>query len=141
MRWINKIKVNIIMLLVVLMVLAPQTYLNTAYAQSIVSLYPQYTTSLASSQVIYSSAGSALRGFQVTTSSVAGYVMLFDATSAPADGAVTPVKCVYISYPGTVLLGPDPGTAWLAKYGWTVVFSSTGCFTKTASATAFISGQ
>lgn len=70
------------------------------------------------------------------TASVAGYLMTFDATSAPVDGAVTPKECI-----------PVASGSWAAHdlqfapdnygSGIVVVFSTTGCATKTASATAF----
>lgn len=78
-----------------------------------------------------------LYGLYVTTGATAGYLMTFNATSAPADGAVTPVDCVYVPATTTIALwwGPQPPEYF--STGISVAFSSTGCFTKTASATAF----
>lgn len=66
--------------------------------------------------------------------------MIFNATSLPADGAVTPAKCY-----------AEPAGAISASYGFNVPVqfstgivigvSSTGFLTKTASAPAFISGD
>jgi hypothetical protein len=68
--------------------------------------------------------------------------MVFDATTAPADGAVTPKVCRYIKSDGT---GGATSLAWANPLtfatGISTAFSSTGCFTKTASATAFFGGQ
>jgi hypothetical protein len=78
-----------------------------------------------------------LRTFYVTiATAVTGFVMTFDAVSAPADGAVTPRECIYLVGPGTIVR--DYG-ARSEPYitGLTAVWSTTGCFTKTASATAF----
>jgi hypothetical protein len=77
-----------------------------------------------------------LRSLYVTTGAVAGYVMTFNAVSAPADGAVTPVECIAAPANSTVSLDFGETTEQYVT-GLTAVFSSTGCFTKTASATAF----
>lgn len=81
-------------------------------------------------------------GFTVVPS-VAGYAMAWDATSAPADGAVSPAGCWPVSPPAAG--GPNPYVSManspagvLVSTGITVAFSTTGCFVKTASA-AFIS--
>lgn len=111
---------------------------SSASADGIVSTA---TSALASNLVLKSGAGN-LYGFVVTSSTgTPGYVMVFNATSAPADGAVTPVKCYYL--PANSSIGVDfrPGPMPYFSTGITAVFSSTGCFTKTASATAFISGE
>jgi hypothetical protein len=94
---------------------------------------PVVSTSASSSLVLKASPGSILS--LSATSATPGYVMLFDATSAPADGAVTPKYC----WQGPVS-GPWPTPAAFAV-GITAVYSTTGCATKTASATAWFSGQ
>jgi hypothetical protein len=66
--------------------------------------------------------------------------MLFNTTSAPADGGVTPTECVPVPAnmaTGVAFSGLPPETY---NIGITAVFSTTGCFTKTASATAFFHG-
>lgn len=107
---------------------------------------PASTTALASSLVVKASAGT-LYSFSATadstlapTGSSVWYLMIFNATSAPADGAVTPVKCYQVS-------GAQTGGTFAAggvgpfSAGITMVASTTGCFTKTASAHAFMSGD
>lgn len=76
--------------------------------------------------------------FQVT-STAAGFVMLFDATSAPADGVVTPVECYPIVLGGNVVM--DYNIPLGFANGMVIVVSSTGCFIKTSSAVAFISAM
>lgn len=99
---------------------------------------PSPVSAAASSLVLKSSAGS-LSSLSVTLGATAGYVMVFNATSAPADGAVTPVYCWQVPANGSLALAwPNPA---VFSTGIIAVFSSTGCFTKTASATAFIAGQ
>ena len=81
-----------------------------------------------------------LRSLYVTAGAAAGYLMTFDAVSAPADGAVTPVECIAVAANQTGSL--DFGeTAEQYVTGLTAVFSTTGCFSKTGSATAFFKAR
>lgn len=92
------------------------------------------------SHVIKASAG-ALYGFSVTTGASAGVVQILNATSAPVDGAITPIKCYDVAANSTVSASWEPIPLWFST-GITIVFSTgTACFTKAASATAFISGD
>lgn len=100
-------------------------------------LAPVATSAVGSNTVVKASAGT-LYGFS-GNSTVNGFFMLFNATSAPVDGAVTPVKC-YPYVANTPFAAGFYPPLFLST-GITVVFSTTGCFTKTASATAFISGD
>lgn len=101
-------------------------------------------STLCASDVLKNSAG-ALYSFEVqadaTLSGAAWYVMIFDATSLPADGTVTPAKC-YAQPSGTTQMG---GTlaAGGATFGTGIVIgvSTTGCYTKTASTHAYIAGD
>lgn len=99
---------------------------------------PVKSASAESNHVLDATAGN-LYSVYVTTGATAGFLMLFNATSAPADGAVTPIECLIAPANSTTGLDrsqiPD-----VFSTGITSVFSSTGCFTKTASATAFFSG-
>lgn len=81
-----------------------------------------------------------IRSLYVTTGATAGYLMTFNAVSAPVDGAVTPVICVAAPANSTVAMDFGDTTDQYVT-GMTAVFSTTGCFTKTASATAFFSGR
>lgn len=97
------------------------------------------TTAVASNLVGKGSAGNFYAG-TITTGATAGFGMLFNATALPANGAVTPVNCWVI--PANSTAGISYGqTPYVASTGITIGFSSTGCFTLTASATAFISEQ
>lgn len=100
-------------------------------------LVPSATAALNSAQVVKASAGT-LYGFSAN-STVNGFFMLFNATAAPGDGAVTPVKCY--PYVANTPFGAGFYPPLFLSTGITVVFSTTGCFSKTASATAFISGD
>lgn len=93
-----------------------------------------------SSHVLKAGAGT-LYGLDVTTGAAAGYVMLFNATSAPADGAVTPIKAWVVSANSSLGVSFIPGPPLAFSAGITATFSTTGPFTKTASSTAFFSGE
>ena len=81
-----------------------------------------------------------LNGFSVTTGASAGYVMIFDATSVPANGTVTPSYCYEVPANTTLGASWDNIPASFTN-GIVFVFSTTGCFTKTISNTAFFSVQ
>lgn len=105
---------------------------------SIAAVTPIASAAAESSHVIKGSAGT-LYDWHATIGAVAGYVMIFNAASAPADGAVTPIFCYAVAAFNTVFnTGQVPTTF---STGITMVFSSTGPFTKTASATAFFSAK
>lgn len=93
------------------------------------------STALETNHVLKASAGT-LYSLAVATPAAAGYLMVFNATSAPSDGAVTPVFCQQIAASTGLTL------AWVtpASYstGITVVYSSTGCLTKTAANAFFM---
>jgi hypothetical protein len=91
------------------------------------------------SHVFKSSAG-LLNGFDATSGGTAGYLLILDSATVPADGPVAPRFC--FALPAT----QTTGASWLSypvnfNNGIVVVFSSTGCFTKTISSTAFFSAQ
>ena len=94
-------------------------------------------TATAAGSIVLKAAAGVLTGFSVTSSSTtAGYVMVFDSATVPSDGTVTPKFCYYLTAPGTV------AASWLQypvpfANGISVVFSSTGCYTKTISNTGF----
>lgn len=129
-----------LLLTVLTLALAPVS----ALAQSS-SLNPpasvQATSAAASNLIV--SGPHLLLGFHVTPT-VAGYVMIFDATSAPADGTVSPLGCFGVPAPASAGLSStlsmaNTPLATTAQNGIAVVFSTTGCFTLTKSSTAYIS--
>lgn len=101
-------------------------------------IVPVQTGSLGSAATIKSGAGN-LYSINCVSTSASGYLMLFDATSPPADGAVTPKRVFLMAANSSIEYSWDIPIAFVT--GMTAVFSSTGPFTKTASATAFISGS
>lgn len=96
------------------------------------SLVPVVSSASESSHVLKSGPGNL---YSVYATGATGYLMVFDATSAPADGAVTPKLCVPAGSSVSYLPGPP---AYFST-GIVAVLSSTGCFTKTA-VSGFISG-
>ena len=97
------------------------------------------TAALASNLVLKGTAGS-LYACYVTTGSTAGWLMLFDASAAPANGPVSPKNCIYCPANATTEIELPFLTVEPFGTGITAAFSSTGPFTFTASATVFIKG-
>lgn len=104
---------------------------------------PISSSALAANTVIKSSAGS-LASFQVaadsTLSGAAWWIMIYNAASAPSDGAVTPIKC-YAMTSGVTSFSAGWSIPVSFSTGIVIGVSTTGCFTKTASTHAFISGD
>lgn len=101
-------------------------------------------TTLCASVVAKASAG-VLYSFEVeadsTLDAAQWYVMIFNATSLPADGTVTPAKC-YAVASGQAQTGGQFASGGLTfSTGITIGVSSTGCYSKTASTHAFIGGD
>lgn len=105
---------------------APASASRTSVAASDLSVAGQHT----------------LLGFTVAAPA-AGFVMVFDAVSAPANGTVSPAACYPIPTPGagqwSSLSMANTPIAVGVTTGITIVYSTTGCYTLTKSATAFIS--
>jgi hypothetical protein len=82
-----------------------------------------------------------IHGASITTGGSAGYFMIMNAAADPGNGTVKPIKCVVVAANATVTVTADPDTAWDFPLGVVLVFSTTGCFTETQSATAFFTWQ
>lgn len=111
---------------------------QTPTDQAGAALLSSATTAVGSSLILKSTAGN-LYGYNVVAGASAGYVMIFNSATVPADGAVTPLRCI----PLAANAGIDRSFDIPRRFtnGITIVFSTTGPFTKTASATAFIAGE
>jgi hypothetical protein len=104
----------------------------TPTADTTLGVAPAASTSAEACHVFKASAGNvySLSGYV----DGAAFIMVFNATSAPADGAVTPVVWAYAAVAGTWSL--DYGAIPAAfSTGVTVCRSSTGPLTKTAVST------
>lgn len=101
------------------------------------------SSALAANLVVKGSAGN-LYSFQVsadsTLSGAAWWIMIYDATSAPGDGAVTPARCYALPSGTTSFAAAFPTPVRFAT-GITIGVSTNGCFTKAASTHAFIAGD
>ena len=125
--------------------IAPDSYGNvpiTVAPSTGGGIAPIVSAAAESNHVFKTSAGN-LYGLSVTIGATSGYVLLFDATSLPANGVVTPISCYPITSNGTNgLLAVSWGSIPAAfAIGLVAGFSTTGCFTLTASATATFSAQ
>jgi hypothetical protein len=105
---------------------------------------PVVSASLEASHVIDAAPGN-LYSISATnlTGGVSGNLLVFDATSAPGDGAVTPKVCVPFDSLGKAQASFLPGPPLVFATGITAVASSAvSCFTKTTGViTAFFLGM
>jgi hypothetical protein len=99
------------------------------------AITPGSSSTTEGSHVLKSSAGN-LYSVYCLAGSTAGFLMTFNATSAPADGSVTPVECIPVAANqyASIDFGDLPDAY---STGIVAVFSTTGPVTKTVSATAF----
>lgn len=105
-----------------------------------IGITPIVSTGAEASHVFKASSGNLYSAY-VTVGSTAGYLMIFNAISVPVDGVVAPIQCIPVASNQTTGLSFGIGPPEVYSIGITAVFSSTGCFTKTASATAFFHGS
>lgn len=97
------------------------------------------TASLATSKVIKASAGN-LYGLNCAATTVAGMFLLHNSATAPAAGAVTPIKVYPVGIGQAIDVTFDPPIR--CGTGISITFTTAATpFTQTDSATAFISGD
>lgn len=96
-------------------------------------------TTVAASNVVVKGTPGNLYGFDAASGASAGYVMVFNATSLPANGTVTPLKVYNIAANSSMSITYNPPL--VCSTGITLGFSTTGPFSLTASTTAFLSGD
>lgn len=116
----------------------PLATTGTPNSNATTGVAPSAVTVASSSRVLKASAGN-LYGFNVTSGASAGYVLVYNLAAPPADGTVTPVKTYVIAANASLEVSYNPPRRF--STGCVVVFSTTGPFTQTLSATAFISGD
>lgn len=112
-----------------------------------VGIAPGVAGSAVSSLVLKASGGN-LYNIYVTAGATAGWLMVFNATALPANGATTAGNaagnmqdCIAVPANTTQSITYNPGPPEVFSTGITAAFSSTACGTLTASATAFIHGS
>lgn len=112
-----------------------------AVAQGPITIAPQVTTTITSNLVAKAYPGF-LYGFVGTTGSTAGCFFVFDATSLPGNGSVTPALApIEAGANTTVALSFAPSPPAYFSTGIVIGFSSTCGLTLTASSTALISAM
>jgi len=126
------------------------------------AITPVSSSALESSHVLKASAGNLYSVYAINSTSTSGYLVIINATSAPADGAITPLACAPLPANGggafssgfssgfSSAVSASPGLAGIQFHvpesystGITAVLTSaTSCFTKTTGViTGYISGQ
>lgn len=103
-------------------------------------MLPQAPSTATESNHVFKAGPGWIPEFQVNSGAVSVWVMLFNAVAAPADGAVTPVKWYQLPAASTLGASFSP-VALQFTTGMTAVCSTTGPFTKTATATCTFSGE
>lgn len=74
----------------------------------------------------------------VTTAASAGLLMVFNSTTVPGDGAVTPIHCIPVAASSSQFVNFAPQPPEWYSTGIVVAFSTgTNCFNKAISTTAF----
>ena len=93
--------------------------------------------------VLKASAGNLYSVYATNLTSTAGFLLVLNSTTSPADGAVTPLACVPLPASSYAQIDYSPGPPQVFSTGITAVVSSaTTCFTKTTGTiTAFINGR
>lgn len=104
------------------------------------AIVPDASVAAANSLVIKAGAGNLFWVYATNTTATNGFLLVFNATSAPADGAVVPLDCVALAGNSTASIGGEPAARY--STGIVAVLSSgANCFTKTTGViTGFISG-
>lgn len=103
-------------------------YTGTGYA-------PTKTSTISQGLVAKSSAGQLWSIYATNTTGVAGYFMVFDSATLPADGTVTPSECVQLPANSATSLSFNSGPPATYSSGIIGFMSTTGCYTKTTSGT------
>lgn len=123
----------------------PSPVINMGSASSGIGISPQVSGSAASSLVLKATAGNLY--YISATVTAASWLMIFNATSAPVDGATTSgtasgnlQDCLAIPTGTTGVINYSPGPPQSYSVGITAVISSTACATKTAATVGFIHG-
>jgi len=114
----------------------------TPSSSSAIGITPVVSTITESTHVLKSTPGNVYSAYAVNHTATQGYLVLLNATVAPADGAILPLACAFLPPNGTASLNYAPGPPGVFSVGITAVTTSAAtCFTKTTGAiTAFISG-
>lgn len=113
--------------------------LNVPSSVSGAGIAPIVSAAIESSHVLKASAGN-LYSVKVTSGATSGCLMVFNATAAPANGAVTPAEAPAVVSANSTVAEQFNIPEYFST-GITAVFSSTCGLTLTASATALFSAE
>jgi hypothetical protein len=103
---------------------------------------PTVSSSAENNHVLKASGGNLYGVYAVNLTATAGFLVVVNATSAPADGAILPLACVPLPANGIASLNYQPGPPAVYSTGITaVITSASNCFTKTTGViTGYIGG-
>lgn len=125
---------------------APSPVVNMGSASSGMGIAPQVGGSAASSQVLKATAGNLYSVYATVTA--ASWLMVFNSTSAPSNGATTAgtasgnlQECLAIPSGNTGSINYAPGPPEVFSVGITAVISSTSCGTLTLATVGYIHGS
>jgi hypothetical protein len=112
-------------------------------SSSSIGITPVVSASAEATHVLKATPGNLYSVYATNLTSTAGFLVVLNATSAPADGAITPLVCVPLPSNGNATLNFNPGPPEVYSTGITAVITSAAtCFTKTTGViTGFISGS
>lgn len=104
---------------------------------------PIVSASAENNHVLKNSAGNLYSAYAANITATAGYLVILNSTTSPADGAITPLAVCNLPANGTCSINFNPGPAQVYSTGITAVVTSASTpFTKTTGTiTAFISGS
>lgn len=114
-----------------------------AFAQTPITTPPLTPLPSATTEAshLFKTSSGILSQLTVTIGATSGFVLVYDAVIAPANGAVLPKGCFPVTSNGTngsisIRFSPP----WQFTFGVVTAFSTTGCFTQTLSTTAYFVG-
>ena len=107
---------------------------------AVTGVAPVSTANSSQTSLILKNSAGNLYDLNVTTGSTAGYVEVFNSSTVPSTGTVSPALCFSLAANSTLILAWHSSPLYFSN-GIVVVFSSAStCATYTASSTAFIAG-
>lgn len=106
-------------------------------------IVPVVSTALEACHVLKGTPGNLYSAYAANSTATAGFLIILNATTAPADGAVTPLDVATLPANGTALINYNSGPPSVYSTGITACVTSAATpFTKTTGViTAFIKGS
>lgn len=117
-------------------------FITSGLAHSQTATTPIASASAENNHILRASPGRLYNLFVANQVATAGFVVVLNQTTVPADGAITPLLCVNIAASGTAQLNLVQRPAAFNTGIVVVITSAANCFTKTTGViTGFISGM